>query len=797
MPAIDPNESPLAMLDPHEKPDVHRLLADVRTSLNAAQAAQVFDRMVRNHEARYTIVDPITGVCRRPTRRDLAEFSPETRPEDIFPFPGAAANYTKLVDHIINQHVDLLLTAGDEARRSILPAGRDALNEERMQRAEDWGTARDDVLETVEADMDDAVTQWVDWAWEYGFGVIFLGFKFQKQLDKREIVAEDVRQMLMSAVMEEAEAQRMAADQARGITHAEIVGEGEDAQESLLSPDEQMQLMAMVDLQFEEMLFDTNVNRRLVPLLQQFDAEMPKSEARRVAVSLRKGEEACYYVPTVKSAAPDIVRLRPGINFWCPMETKRIRNAPLVMTAELLYDYELKERCEADDEEDAWDRDVVDRVIAAGPTKGSQVLGISGLPGWVLSGMNVGAEVNMDAVMTEGRGRYRIFTIYYKASSMGGVPALFRTIVADGTEEALHHCCARDAHGEYPMLDYVREPQAEYLWDSRGVGEVTLSEQVQEERHANFLDDNASMKIKPPLNVPMNQSGGRVEMYPGKQIPSRRAGDSSGISKIEIAGESRDSIEAIHMTVQRAERYWLLGKEWAGSVEQRNRWKRLGKHWGQALKRLDRMLMQTIAQYMPDDLLAKALGLPIERLSRDDIMHDYSLTVAVDMDAMDPKTMENRAKLMREYILAMDTQGLVDLEPLLRELIMTVNPRWGKLIRNRKNVQRDDQEDVVRVLTAALQGIDSPFVEGKDHESRAAMIQQLIEMPALDDKDQPMLNPQTGQPIPGRVARIMQENPDAAAAVLRRLKFEQFWAAQGKNAVEGRRGVKTLQQVAQ
>ena len=795
MPAIDPNESPLSKLDPHEAPDVPRLLADVRTSLNAAQSARVFERMRRNHEARYTIVDPITGEHRRPTRRDLAEFAPDTRPEDIFPFPGSAANYTKLVDHIINQHVDLLLTAGDEARRSILPAGRDGTDERRMQRAEDWATAKDDVMETIEADFDDAVTQWLDWAWEFGFGVIFTGWQEDKQLDKREISAEDVRQMIMSAVLEEAEAQRRAET---GQPHDEGTAEEENAKESLLSQPEQMQLMAQVDVQFETMLVDQNVNARLVPLLLQFDPEMPKTEARRVAVSLRKGEEACYYVPKVKTAAPDLCRLRPGINFWCPLDTKRVRNAALILTSELLYDYELRARCEADDDEDAWNSEVVERVIAAGPTKGSQVLGISNLPAWVLSGASVGAEVEMDQLLNPGRGQYRVFTIYYKATSLGGVPALFRTIVADGIEEALHHCCARDAHGEYPMLDYVREPQAEYLWDSRGVGEVTLGEQLQEQRHLNFIDDNASMMIKPPLNVPMNQAGGRVLIEPGKQFPSRRAGDAgAGITRIDIAGDSRGSIEVVQATAARAERYWMMGKEFEGTVAQRNRWKRLGKHWGAALKRLDKMLMQTIAQYMPDDLLAKALGVSIERLDREDIMHFYSLEVALDMDALDSKTMEMRAKLAKDYVTAMDPQGLVDLEPLLRELMMTISPRWGKMIRPRKNVQREDQEDVVRILTAALQGIDSPFVEGKDHESRASMIQQLINMPAMGEDDQPIADPQTGQPVPGRVARIMMENPDAAAAVMRRMKFEQFWAAQGKNAVEGRKGVKTLQEVAQ
>lgn len=796
MPAIDPNESPLAMRDPRNKPNVSRLLSDVKTSLTVAHSQRVFERMLLNREARYTIWDMKTGKCRKPTRRELSELGNGVRPEDVFPFPGSADHEVKVVDEVINEHVDMLMVAGNEARRSILPAGRDATNEERMQAAEDWGAIRDDCVEEVEEDLDDALTQCVDWAFEQGHSVMFMGYQEKKQLMPREITAEEVRQMLVSAALEEAEAQRRAQ---LAMAHDEGMAEGEDAQESLLSEDEQMQLLMMVDDRFESILWDANVNARLVPLLQQYDPEMPTAEAKRVARSLRKGEVASYFVPTVVSAAPEAVRLRPGINIWYPIDTTRIRHAPFIVTIDWLYDYELREKCEADDEEDRWDSEVVEEIIAAGPTHTSaHVLGLSDLPTWVLSGTHIGVDLEQDIFKTEGRGRYRILTIYYKATAMGGVPALFRTIVADSAiEKPLHDCCARDAHGQYPLIDYVREANKDYLWESRGVGEVTFSEQEEERIHVNFCSDNASLKIKPPLNVPMTAERGRLIIEPGKQIPTRRAGESgSGISKIDIAGECTDSIESMKMAIARVNRYWLRGKEYEGTLAQRNRWKRLGRKWEQFLKRVDKMMLQTIAQYMPDDLLAQAMGMPVERLSREDILRSYSLTVAVDMDALDPKTMENRAKLMREYVTAMDTQGLVDLEPLLRELMMTIVPRWGKLIKNRKSVQREDQEDIVRIMTAALQGIDSPFVQGKDHTTRAEMIQQLIDMPAMDEGEQPIVDEQTGQPVPGRVNRIMRENPDAAAAVMRRLKFEQFWAAQGKNALEGRKGVSTQQQVA-
>jgi hypothetical protein len=72
------------------------------------------------------------------------------------------------------------------------------------------------------------------------------------------------------------------------------------------------------------------------------------------------------------------------------------------------------------------------------------------------------------------------------------------------------------------------------------------------------------------------------------------------------------------------------------------------------------------------------------------------------------------------------------------------------------------------------------------------LLQQLVNMPALDDSGNPILD-QTGQPVPGRVARIIQENPDVLALVQKRMKFESVQDQQFDNAQTGRLGVQPSQ----
>jgi hypothetical protein len=100
------------------------------------------------------------------------------------------------------------------------------------------------------------------------------------------------------------------------------------------------------------------------------------------------------------------------------------------------------------------------------------------------------------------------------------------------------------------------------------------------------------------------------------------------------------------------------------------------------------------------------------------------------------------------------------------------------------------------VLSAALNGIELPYVAGKNHKARAQMLNEIINLPAIDEEGNPITD-EAGQPVPGRIARILQENPDVAALVSKRAKFEGFQASQFDNAEVGRTGVEPKQITAQ
>ncbi len=764
--------SPLVKLSVREKPDVDQLWADIRDGLRMSYAENVFARMAHCHNARFCVADghdPYT--CRKPDEDNLP---PGMRPDQVFPWPGSASHESHQVDEIINEYCDLLVVAARRANVAIMPALADATNEERTRAAEAWAGVAMHYREQFETARDNTVCQFADHAWEYGYALAFTGWQQERQVMERTMTAQDAQGLVTSAMLQMAQQQNG----------------GQPLDDRATA-----QATQYAEAAFAEILGDPAALKFLLHLIGQFDQDILPSEAIRVAKLLKQGQDAPYFVPKVVREGPDIHVLKPGLNCFVPRDTTRIQKASFVLTSEWFTKVELKAKASLKDPDEKWDKKAVQAVIDAGPTAGNAAFGIPGLPGWVLSASVIGQEVEAYRGYQGQVTRYRVLTAYYRAESMGGVPALFKTVFSESVPTmALHHVCADDAHGMYPIVEYVREPRAVYMSDSRGVGEIEFSDQEALRIQINNQSDNAAMLIAPPVEVPMSQSGARQLLMPRQQIPTMRAGMQGGIKKIDLAGDFKGSVEVEQSTLARSDRYWARGME-IDPVTKQTRKERITGDWLLALKEMERMTFKTIQDNCPDDVKVWASNGQTAALEvkKDALQKDFSMGLTFDVSALDPEAVENKIKMFQTLILPMDSGGQINREPLLKLGVDMVFPGMaGKLVNPAAQAQAEDVADVKNIMSAAGSAIEMPYVKGKNHAARVKLIQDMLTAPAVDDKGQPIPGPD-GQPVPARLMRLMDENPDVKAVIQNRLKFEQFQADQLQNAQIGKTGVEPLQ----
>lgn len=636
MPKDSSVQSPLLKLKPREKPDPERLLQDIREGLTRANEQGVWERMEHNHAARYMIWDGHTRSCRKPTKEELGRLMPGKKADDITPWPGAADLEVRLTDEIIGEFTDLLIIAEKRADRNILPAMLDVTAEDRMQKAEGWGGVAEHYREQADYERGNALAQWADIGWEYGHGIVFIGWKDEKHVEPRTLSQDTLLQVVTAAAMARADAQRR--------QQLEAEGQASDA-ETVLTPEETAFIMINAMNQVEDLIADDSQREKLIAALIEYDEDMPLSEAKRVAASLKRNAvDVDYYVPVTLRAMPDWRALTPGVDIFYPPETTRIQEAPFVVVPEWFTAVELRAKID-----EGWDEDWIEEVLEKSPGRAFNVTDqttLFGSSSWVLSRGAVGLDLRREIEQPDS-GYFQVLTVYYRATAMGGVPATYKTVLHGDVKDKLgYHVCCEHVHGRYPLADYVRERRATCMWDSRGVGECSFSEQEEMRIQINGLADNASLAIAPPIEVPLEAGRtGKQLIAPRVQIPTRRTGGLSGIKKVDLAGDFSGAINVEKSARERSNRYWQRG---AGTeidpIAKSNRQQRLSDDWVCAVKEAERLTFKLIQQFASDRIRTAALnGQAFDLdMSREDIQGEFSLKVEFDVGVLDPKTVENR-----------------------------------------------------------------------------------------------------------------------------------------------------------
>lgn len=776
-------ESQLAVLSPLEKPDCARLLNDIKDSLNRASQINLWNRLQHNHFTRY-VWWPGSTMDDWSTRKIP---QPGARPP--LPWPNAANLRVRLADAVVNDWRDLLSVAESRTPVSIVPAMLDLDDGDRLMKAAGWGAVYEYYAEQAELELHRARSSWKDIAWEYGHSILYVGWRREMQEQKRTLDGDTVVQLMAWLMM----------------------------RNSGMPPTLEMQ--ATAEGTAAVVVFAPDATDELVRALRAIDPEMPESEARRIAPKLRSGKPVDYAVPVTVNERPDVRAMIPGLHVFYPPETVDIQQAQFVVTPEWLSDVQMRERVVTE----GWDKDVVEDIINnAQPGRATFFDGISfgtylAQPiNWALTGGMVGMGVQAwDPAGEQSCRQWQLLTVRYRATNPETkVPVMYTTTFhpdcveggrrgdgetgRHGEKSYVFHGWSMDDHARYPFADYKREEHAPSLWDSRGVGELAYSEQNELKEMADFCYNNAQITLRPPYEVSSRSEMAAKDLGPGaKVVTSSSFGQ--GLKKIDIGGDPTPATLVTQMALARSNDYFKRGNspEMDPIAKQTTQQARVDDYM-RCAKRFARLLFATIQQYAPDEIRAGAVNGEARSLylTRRDIQGSFSVGMDFDVGDLDPKSIESRAKMLREFIAPLDNQGLIQIAPLLKVMMRTLFPKSGASLVATGDEARKQQVDLAkRNLVYALNGVEPDYVSGGNPKLREEVTMEILRQPAMDTDGKPVLT-DTGMVHPGRAQMIVATDPTAATLVENLLKHEQFEGQQQDNVEIGRKGVKELQPVA-
>lgn len=499
----------------------------------------------------------------------------------------------------------------------------------------------------------------------------------------------------------------------------------------------------------------------VIPALLQAYDHLTEESARAALKEIREDGEADLALPVVKRNYPKIKVYRLWDDLWVDPYVDCFEEAPYVFLRERLFEYELRQRVVSQ----GWDEDWVDELIENGAGKFREF-------GTESEGLSDRAE----RLRTCGEKR-KIFEVWRcwekRAEFYTGLPEVWETVWSPevkgkvALEEPQPYL-----HGEYRFTLVRREKIDSGMVETRGAPHIIGTHQAEIKTLRDTRNDYAQLMTIPPYKRKKRAGAVSFVLNPGGELAVERSDDFEWLTPPNAVGlHTSDRLEnVVRSDVDRVMgRPTPAGSPRAATLEQVS-----VDHFLSSLCPVFTQAAQLCIQYFEPDELADIVGEMAEgeRLEPKGLI---DLAITFDTRNLDMEFLQKKMGLIRDFVLSLDTQGLLD-RTIVKALMRMIDPALAdRYVQSSQSVTEREVDDAMSNLAMMLVGLEPRMHEGgKNFGLQLQTIQQAI------------------QSSP-KVMETIQGDPDGVGKVIQNhLQQLQFQVQQEENKVIGRRGAQAV-----
>jgi hypothetical protein len=375
-----------------------------------------------------------------------------------------------------------------------------------------------------------------------------------------------------------------------------------------------------------------------------------------------------------------------------------------------------------------------------------------------------------------GDDQVEVWHRYYKAiEKSSGVPTLLRLVWSPlVTDSYGHHDTFGYAHGQLPFVEFVRERVENAMADSRSVPEIALTAQNTIKKERDSQNNYTDMTTLPPLIKPLWRAHTNIDLGPSAQIAEKKAGELRWMAP-PVTGVSQSASLEERTVLALANYFGRIHPNVAPgriAIAQEH----LVGGWLTQVATAARMSLALEQQFLDVATAERVIGDPttVVQLKREDIQGQFMVTLQFDPSSLDPERLKLKLAAFKDFVLAMDTQGVV-----MRDKLVAIAARWidpdlaDQVVGTPQMASQREQDDEKNNLVQIMNGIEPTMVpEGQNYAARLATLMQLLQQ----------------NPI---VAQQIQSRPDSMLILEARIKHLSTMAEQyGPNRQIGRVGAR-------
>jgi hypothetical protein len=673
--------------------------------------------------------------------------------EPVRPFEGACDNRVRLADMLTSEDVELCFVAAMRAR--IRVAGTDSGDSDRAGKIEillKWVLNNQVGFAYVQE-----LLRWLNFIHgdSPALGMFYTVWRRQESLEMREVTPESMMQMW-----------------AQRETQAQMQMGGVRTEEELQAAYQASAQEFMQALQAQDDYADAVIAQSL----RSYFPHLSEKRALKVVVELRKVGRAQFPVPYVKFDGPEMRAKRFFEDFYLPMNTRDYPSARMVFMPEWMSRTEILERAR----EEGWSEKFVEGVLGKPTADGKREHGQEGVATFkeYHSRSEDGALVERSG--GDFRGLYQVMRVLMRRVNDDGITGVYMATLHLNVNEPAHKWRLMDARGDYPGHVMAREVLTPRLVDSRGVPEVSGSEQELMKLLLDSFGDHAQLAGVPPLKGYGMDTEGDLVIAPLKWLPMRKA--NSSVEWMAPPEYPRTVVEFMRQLRRHVNEFHGRpggpGEEVPDLLVQMKR--EFKVFWFLAnLREVYRSLLNLCQLYMSDEVVARVTNARGEVLfrSREEIQGNYDVDLAFDPRDLDIEYLKTTVEFLMQLVQTLDQSKTIDTGPLVKLVLWRAMPEVaGEAIRDVQTATASEVDGEMRSLTEILAGREPPLPDDGSI-NYATRLQMYDEFNAM--------NPAAFQRYPEDAQKILQSRLDRMKVLSEQYGVNRQIGRQGGKAALG------------
>lgn len=412
--------------------------------------------------------------------------------------------------------------------------------------------------------------------------------------------------------------------------------------------------------QLPELIMNPEAADQAAQLISMNLPDFGLNDIKKFVKQLRETGEGEMHETYISKNLPCVTALKPFEEVAMPPETMDLQSARVIYRRIYMNEVELRSKVK----EENWDEEFIDQAVT---TAGKQ--------SWYTNPLDTITALGASPIIRQDN-LIEICYAYTRQIDKDGIAAIYCTVFSPLVEQELYakHELLDYAHGEYPFIEFRREVVRRPITESRGIPELTITDQDEIKAQHDSIRDRTAFETLPPMKV-VKRIGQINKIGPGVQLPVTRPDDYSWLESPNRAPTT--AFNLIERVENNHANYFGLNRATVVPIKTQLMQQQLVNRWLCTWSKIYNQMFSLCLQYMPPEEIQRITGVQLPS-NMSDIASGFDFIVRFNIQSLDNDLVAKKLQAISQFVVPLDAGGVLNRNKLIQMIIEAVAPESAR-----------------------------------------------------------------------------------------------------------------------